>query len=81
MTTNSEANIELKGNKQLLIDLGYPPNMFCATCGDTAGERSYFCANRGHDNHFLSAVLANPKSGPLIRKALQVYFPNRLPAA
>ena len=80
MTTNSEANIELKGNKQLLIDLGYPPNESCATCGKAAGEGSYFCGNSGHDNHFLSAVLANPKSGPLIREALQVYFANPLPS-
>ena len=80
MLLSSEANIELKGNKQLLIDLGYPPDKSCATCGKAvASKNSRFC-NRGHDNHFLSAMLANPKSGPLIREALQVYFANPLPA-
>ena len=80
MTTNSEANIELKGNKQLLIDLGYLPDKYCATCGKPVScKDSRFC-NNGHDNHFLSAMLANPKSGPLIRKALKAYFANPLPA-
>ena len=68
--STSEANLELKGNKQLLIDLGYPPNRSCATCGrQPSGKNSRFCSS-GHDNHFLSALLANPASAPLIQEAL-----------
>ena len=76
MTTNDGANTGLLGNKQLLIQLGYLQNGFCVTCGTAVGKKSTFCGS-GHDNHFLSALLANPQSRPLIREALQIYFATR----
>ena len=77
MTANNEANIGLLGNKQLLLRLGYLQNGSCVTCGIKVGRESTFCGS-GHDNHFLSALLADPQSGPLIRQALEIYFATRL---